>query len=90
MQRANGWYGFALDPGAAAKCLAGLREAAQRVERPAALGPLEITVTPPPGVPDRDTVARYAELGVERLVLLPLVRSEDELLAFVERAAALL
>ena len=87
--RANGWYGFALDSGAAAKCLAGLREAAQRVERPAALGPLEITVTPPPGVPDRDALARYAELGVQRLVLLPLVRSEDELLAFVARAADL-
>jgi len=89
VQRANGWYGFALDPGAAAKCLAGLREAAQRVERPAALGPLEITVTPPPGVPDRDALARYADLGVQRLVLLPLVRSEDELLAFVARAADL-
>ncbi len=89
VQRANGWYGFALDLAATAKCLDGLREAARRVERPAALGPLEISVTPPPGVPDRDALARYAELGVQRLVLLPLVRSEDELLAFVARAAEL-
>ena len=90
VQRANGWYGFALDLGAAAKCLVGLREAAQRVDRPVTLGPLEITVTPPPGVPDRDALARYADLGVQRLVLLPLVRSEDELLAFVARAAELI
>ena len=86
VQRANGWYGFALDPDATARCLAGLEQAAQRVARPAALGPLEITVTPPPGVPDRDTVQRYADLGVQRLVLLPLVRSETELLEFVARA----
>jgi probable F420-dependent oxidoreductase len=86
VQRANGWYGFALDPGATAKCIAGLRDAANRVERPAALGPLELTVTPPPGLPDRDAIARYAELGVQRLVLLPLLRSADELVAFVERA----
>jgi len=86
--RANGWYGFALDPAATARCLAGLEQAAKRVTRPAALGPLEITVTPPPGLPDRDTVQRYADLGVHRLVLLPLVRSESELLDFVARAGA--
>lgn len=86
-RRADGWYGFAMDPDATARQLAGLADAAKRVERPAALGPLEITVTPPPGLPDRDAVRRYAELGVHRLVLLPLVRGEDELLAFVERAA---
>jgi len=84
--RANGWYGFAMDLAATARCLAGLGEAARRVERPASLGRLELTVTPPPGLPDADTVARYAELGVERLVLLPLVRTGDELVDFVRRA----
>lgn len=86
VRRANGWYGFALDPDAAARAIAGLEEAARRVERPAALGRLELTVTPPPGLPDAGALARYAELGVDRLVLLPLVRSADELVAFVERA----
>ena len=43
---AHGWYGFALKPDDVAGCLAGLRAAASEVERPAALGPLEITVTP--------------------------------------------
>ena len=90
VQRANGWYGFALDPDATARCLAGLEAAGQRVARPAALGPLEISVTPPPGIPDRDTMQRYADLGVQRLVLLPLVRSETELLDFVARASAAL
>ena len=90
VRRANGWYGFALDPDATARCLAGLEAAGQRVARPAALGPLEISVTPPPGIPDRDTLQRYADLGVQRLVLLPLVRTETELLDFVARAAAAL
>lgn len=88
--RANGWYGFALDVDAAARQIAGLADAAKRIARPAALGRLDLTVTPPPGIPDRDAVRRYQDLGVERLVLLPLVRSADELVAFVERAAATL
>lgn len=88
--RADGWYGFALDPAGTKRCLDGLAEAAKRVERPAALGRLELTVTPPPGLPDADTVARYAALGVDRLVLLPFVRSADELVAFVQRAGGAL
>jgi probable F420-dependent oxidoreductase len=85
--RANGWYGFAMAPDAAATQIAGLAEAAKRVARRDALGRLHLTVTPPPGVPDRDTVKRYEDLGVERLVLLPTARGADELIAFVERAA---
>ncbi len=34
------------------------------------LGRLEITVTPVPGPIDADTVRRYEDLGVDRLVLL--------------------
>lgn len=66
----HGWYGFALSPEATAKSLAGLRRAGEEVGRPEGLGPLSITVTPR-GRIDRDAVARYAELGVDRLVLLP-------------------
>lgn len=33
-----------------------------------------------------DGAARYAELGVERLVLLPFARSAAELVGFVEQA----
>lgn len=85
--RANGWYGFAMDPDTTRRQIEGLAVAARGIERPAALGPLAYTVTPPPGPIDRDGVARYADLGVERLVLLPLARSADELVAFVERSA---
>jgi probable F420-dependent oxidoreductase len=64
---ANGWYGFALDRADTAACLAGLREASAQHERPAALGPLEISVTPR-GPLDLDTVKQFADAGVHRLI----------------------
>lgn len=84
---AAGWYGFALTVEATAHCLEGLREAASRKVRPASLGRLEISVTPPPGLPDADTVQRYADLGVDRLILLPMAPTRDEALRYVEDAA---
>jgi probable F420-dependent oxidoreductase len=65
----NGWYGFFQDEGATAKMLRGLEEAAKQVERPPALGRLEISVTPP-GRVDRDMARRFEDLGVDRLVLM--------------------
>jgi len=65
----NGWYGFYQDLDATAKMLRGLEEAAKQVERPKALGRLEISVTPP-GRVDRDTARRFEDLGVDRLVLM--------------------
>jgi hypothetical protein len=47
-----------------------LRQLAKEHERPAGLGRLEITVTPA-GPLDRSLAEQYAELGVDRLVLLP-------------------
>lgn len=68
----QGWYGFALDPAKTGEALAGLREAAKSVSRPAHLGPLEISITPARGVTvDADTAAAYAALGVHRLILMP-------------------
>jgi probable F420-dependent oxidoreductase len=67
---AHGWYGFSLDVDATRDCLDRLRKLGAEHERPADLGPLEITVTPD-GPLDRDVVARYEDLGVDRLVLLP-------------------
>jgi probable F420-dependent oxidoreductase len=86
VSRGNGWYGFGLDLDNTRRCLAGLAQARERVARPPALGALEISVTPPPNVKPAD-VARYTELGVDRLALLLLGRSEAELLEQVERAA---
>ncbi len=66
----DGWYGFGLDLDGTSRALAGLREAQSRHERPAELGDLEISVTPR-RLPDRDEAARFAALGVHRLILMP-------------------
>jgi probable F420-dependent oxidoreductase len=66
----NGWYGFSLDLAETKDCVAKLRQIAAERERPPELGQLELTVTPN-GKLDRDTVTRYADLGITRLVLLP-------------------
>jgi probable F420-dependent oxidoreductase len=70
VQQGNGWYGFALDPERTARAIAGLRYAAAQYERPAALGELEISVTPR-GPLDAETAPRFAELGVHRLIVQP-------------------
>jgi len=64
----NGWYGVYLSVEETAEQLARLRAAAAECDRPAELGDLEITVTPP-GPVDLDTALRYADLGVHRLVI---------------------
>jgi probable F420-dependent oxidoreductase len=81
----DGWYGFLRTPEMAQQDLAGLARAAGMVDRDAARSALEISVTPPPDL-DAAGVAAYAELGVQRLVLLPIARSGDELVRFVEEA----
>ena len=75
VERGHGWYGFALDTAATARCIEGLREAARRYQRPAELGPLEISVSPR-GRIDRDSAQAFADLGVHRLILIP-PRSAD-------------
>jgi probable F420-dependent oxidoreductase len=67
--RASGWYGYWLRPDDTARSLAGLRAAADQVERPAELGELQISVTPR-GRLTPELVAAFAEVGVHRLVAL--------------------
>ncbi len=67
--RGHGWYGYALTPQQASECVTGLAAAADRVARPAGLGPLEISVTPR-GEITPALVAEFAAAGVHRLVLL--------------------
>ncbi|HEU5107241.1 MAG TPA: TIGR03619 family F420-dependent LLM class oxidoreductase [Micromonosporaceae bacterium] len=64
----SGWYGWGLDPDQTEQALRALAESAHREQRPAALGELEITITPP-RPPDLDTARRYADLGVHRLII---------------------
>jgi hypothetical protein len=59
-----------MTPATAAESLAGLRAAAQQVERPDELGELEITVTPRARLTP-ETAAEFAGLGVHRLVVIP-------------------
>ena len=68
VQVANGWYGWELDPEQTAGALGALAEAGDRYERPAELGDVEITITPPAGF-DVDMARRYVDVGVHRLVL---------------------
>lgn len=83
---AHGWYGFGLDLPTTERFVAALREAARKHPRPAELGRLEISVTPPsPEVPDARTVDAYAAAGVDRLIIRP--RPEMDAAA-LERFAA--
>jgi len=68
----HGWYGFGLDVGDTQKLLAGLAEAGRKHTRPAELGRIEISVTPPGyDLPDKATRDAYAAAGVDRLILRP-------------------
>ena len=88
VERADGWYGFALTPEDVARCVDGLKAAARAVTRPAALGPLEISVTPK-GKLDVDAVRRYAALGVGRLIVYRPAASAEDALAAVDAVATL-
>jgi len=86
---ANGWYGFALDESSTAACLTGLQAAAAERRRPQHLGELEISITPFVKL-DRGAVERFAALGVHRIIAYEFGQSEAEMLALVDRLAALL
>jgi probable F420-dependent oxidoreductase len=75
VSRGHGWYGWARSPEQTEESIAGLAQAAREVERDEALGTLSVTVTPS-GHLDGALAARYAELGVDRLVLRP-PRADD-------------
>ena len=82
----HGWYGFGLNVDETQKFVAALRETGKKHSRPAELGRLEISVTPPSlDIPDKATLDAYAAAGVDRLILRP--RPEMEAAA-LERFAA--
>jgi probable F420-dependent oxidoreductase len=88
VRQGNGWFGFALDLDVTRRCVEGLEKAGSEVQRPASLGKLEIGLTPSPALTlDRDTVRRYEDLGVERLVPIGRGRTADQLIADVEQTA---
>ncbi len=84
---ANGWYGFMLDHDQTRDCIDGLEAAAAQHTRPADLGRLETSVTPSVEI-DVDSAKRYADMGVDRLILFSPAQDADDLVAFVESTAA--
>ncbi len=86
--RGNGWYGFARDLAATKADLAGIAAARAQLKRPDSLGALEISITPPRAV-DEAAARAYAELGVDRLIVMLPGRGEDEALRFVEQTEPL-
>jgi probable F420-dependent oxidoreductase len=72
VMQGHGWYGFSLDLAETTKVVETLRETEKKHPRPAELGRLEISITPPGyDVPDRALVDAYAIAGVHRLILRP-------------------
>ncbi|WP_217709606.1 LLM class F420-dependent oxidoreductase [Amycolatopsis sp. Hca4] len=90
VSRGHGWFG---NGGLAdlPRHLAGLRRAAEEVDRPARLGQLEISYLPlDPVEVDARAAEQYAALGVDRLVVYPLpLEDPAEVARFLERHAAL-
>jgi probable F420-dependent oxidoreductase len=68
VRHGHGWYGWGLDVAGVEQARRALAETARAEQRPDGLGDLEITLTPP-GPPDPDTVRRYADAGVDRLII---------------------
>lgn len=86
---ASGWYGVYLDVGETGEALARLRKVAAGCERPARLGELEITITPP-GRIGLDTARRYADLGVHRLLIQPGTQDGSDMDELIDAAGATL
>jgi probable F420-dependent oxidoreductase len=68
VRHGDGWYGFMLDCAAVAEQVASLRREAEAADRD--LGDFTITVSPAERL-DPEVVRGYADLGVDRLVLVP-------------------
>lgn len=89
---ARGWYGFAMDLEATKRSIDGLRAACARHGR--RFEDLEISITPGGGAEpvlsrvDRDTVKRFEDVGVHRLIVFPAAaRDEATLVGLIDRMA---
>jgi probable F420-dependent oxidoreductase len=80
----NGWYGFFTSPEKTGEIIGWIRGFIGEGVRPAELGEIEISVTPPLGPITKETVERYEALGVHRLI--PWVESTamDEILRTID------
>lgn len=89
--RGHGWFGTMSRPEELERHLAGLAKAATDVDRPQRLGRLTTTVMQfPESEVTQEQARRYADLGVDRLVVYPLPRKDAaDAMAFMERHADL-
>jgi probable F420-dependent oxidoreductase len=86
LERGNGWYGFSLDLDATKKCLADIDKERAAAKRPAALGKLEISITPPFGT-STDDMRRYRDVGVDRLIPIGFGGELKDILRTIEETA---
>jgi probable F420-dependent oxidoreductase len=86
IRRGNEWYGFSLSLEETKACLDALDEARKRVDRPAELGELIVSITPPVGTSD-DDLRRYEDLGVHRLVPIGFLGDTAQMVAQIEHNA---
>jgi probable F420-dependent oxidoreductase len=70
IRTANGWFAYNTTPESVRDILRVIATETEQIGRPAELGPLELTIIPA-GSFDRATADRYAQLGVDRVVVLP-------------------
>jgi probable F420-dependent oxidoreductase len=89
--RGYAWFGIGGSPEVLEKRLRQLKKTAAEVERPARLGRLEIYfMQGDPVAVDADTAKRYADLGVDRLLLYPApLKDPDHTARFLEKHADL-
>jgi probable F420-dependent oxidoreductase len=80
---ADGWFGYGLSLEAAAQCIEGIRRAC--AEHGRRFEEIEMSVTPREQ-PARDLVRRYAELGVNRIVVAPHTRDSGKFVRAIEEA----
>jgi probable F420-dependent oxidoreductase len=70
IRSANGWFAYNATVDWTRDILEVIARETKEIDRPAALGPLELTVIPA-GPFNRAVADQYAELGVDRIVVLP-------------------
>ncbi|HZS04243.1 MAG TPA: LLM class F420-dependent oxidoreductase [Blastocatellia bacterium] len=84
----NGWYGFLTDLEATKRSLGWIRDYIASGERPAELGEIEISVTPPVPV-TADVIRQYEDCGVHRLIPAFNAATADDALRFADKLGAL-
>ncbi|RSM85725.1 LLM class F420-dependent oxidoreductase [Kibdelosporangium aridum] len=88
VSRGHGWFGNGTADDLL-KHLAGLKQAAAEVDRPARLGRLEINYMQLDPV-ELNSVSRYEDLGVDNLIVYPLpLEDVDDVASFLDRHAEL-